>query len=198
MYTRLIERGFRRSGRHFYRPHCPECRECVSLRIPVAAFKMRRYQRRLWQRNAHLAVTIRSPDYRDDHFDLYQRYVQQRHTGGGMDDPDPLAYANFLCGNWCDTVFLEFRRDGQLLAVSVVDRLEHSLSAVYTFFDPSLRRDGLGTYAILWQIDHAARLGLDWVYLGYWIEGCAKMRYKTEFRPFELYEQGRWRRWETG
>jgi arginine-tRNA-protein transferase len=195
VYSRLIEHGFRRSGRHFYRPHCPHCRECLSLRIPVAAFRPRRYQRRIWQRNrdAGLKAVICEPDYRESHFELYQRYVQRRHPGGGMDDPDPSAYMNFLCGDWCDTAFVEFHHQEHLAAVAVVDRLVDGLSAVYTFFDPNLTRLGLGTYAILWQIDYARERGLDWVYLGYWIACCDKMRYKTEFKPYEIYEHGKWR-----
>ena len=100
----------------------------------------------------------------------------------------------FLTCAWSDTVFYELRLGEDLLGVTVADRLEDGLSAVYTFFDPASAERSLGVFAILWQIAEARRLGMEWVYLGYWIEQSAKMRYKTEYQPLEYFRQGRWTR----
>jgi arginine-tRNA-protein transferase len=110
-----------------------------------------------------------------------------------MDRPSPSEYLDFLSSSWSDTVFFEFTRAGTVVAVAVTDVLPDALSAVYTFYDPELTSEGLGTYAILWQIGEAARRGLRWCYLGYWIDESAKMRYKSDFRPQERFVGGVWR-----
>jgi Putative arginyl-tRNA:protein arginylyltransferase len=113
-----------------------------------------------------------------------------------MDQDDPEAYLKFLTSPWGDTTFYEFRLSGKLLAVAVLDRLKNALSAVYTFFDPDHDARSLGTYAILWEIHEAQRLGLSWLYLGYWIKESPKMAYKNEFRPYDAYQNSRWLRIE--
>jgi arginyl-tRNA--protein-N-Asp/Glu arginylyltransferase len=194
LYTVLSRYGFRRSGQHIYRPRCPSCEACVPVRVPVRDFVARRSQRRAWRRNQDLRVAPRLPVFNEEHFALYQRYLESRHKGGGMDDPTPKQYMEFLTCAWSDTVFYELWLGKDLLGVTVADRLEDGFSAVYTFFDPATADRSLGVFAILWQIAEACRLGMEWVYLGYWIEQSAKMRYKTEYQPLEYFRQGRWTR----
>ena len=59
-------------------------------------------------------------------------------------------------------------------------------------FVADMGRRSLGRFAILWQIGEAERLGLEAVYLGYWIKNCRKMNYKTQYRPIELFVNQRW------
>lgn len=188
-FTRL---GFRRSGDLVYRPHCPGCIACVPVRIPAGRFTPDRGQRRIWKKNRAVEIVARPGVFSREHFELYLRYQAARHPGGGMDDPDPQKYINFLTGRRVETVFYEMREAGRLLGVAAVDRLNDGLSAVYTFYDPSEVARGLGTFAILWQVEHARALGLEWVYLGYWIAESRKMAYKTQFRPIEVYRNGQW------
>ncbi|MDH3412380.1 MAG: GNAT family N-acetyltransferase, partial [Gammaproteobacteria bacterium] len=119
--------------------------------------------------------------------------IRARHPGGSMDNPSEEQYREFLSCSWGNTVFFEFRLEGQLAAVAVSDVLDDGLSAVYTFFDPALSKRSLGAYGILWQIEEARRLNLDWLYLGYWIETSPKMRYKGDYRPQQRLIDGRWR-----
>lgn len=191
-YSRFTRLGFRRSGDLIYRPHCRDCNACVPVRIPVERFIPNRSQRRTWRRNADVGIYPRPSGFDQRHFDLYLRYQSSRHAGGGMDDPDPQKYVNFLMGRQVETTFYEMHADGQLLGVAVIDRLRDGLSAVYTFYEPESDPRSLGTFAILWQIEHARRLGLPWVYLGYWIADSRKMAYKSSFRPIEAYVHGRW------
>ena len=142
--------------------------------------------------NTDLEVTVRPAGLDEEHFALYERYVNTRHFGGGMDDPTPDQYEEFLTCRWAETDFFEFRLDSALIAVGVSDRLPDGLSAVYTYFDPGYASRGLGVYAVLWQIDYARRTGLDWVYLGYWIEAAEKMSYKSQYQPQEHLIDGRW------
>lgn len=192
LYELGLQRGYRRAGGHVYIPHCTGCRACVACRIPVDAFVAGRAQRRCARRNADIEVRIASAEYTDERFDLYRRYLQWRHPDGGMDDAQPEDFSRFLYTHWSPTRFVEFRADGRLLAVAVSDLCESGLSAVYTYYDPAELERGLGTYAILRQIEIARDHGLPHVYLGFWIAGHAKMDYKIRFRPIEILRNGRW------
>ena len=198
LYPLALSWGFRRSGDLVYRPHCAHCQACVAVRIPVARFAPDRSQRRCATRNDDLEVRITAATARDDLFALYHRYLTHRHANGGMDDHGPHEFEQFLIGSWSHTRFMEMRLPGhdgqpsQLLGVAVTDVTEHGLSAVYTFFDPDHAARGLGTFAILQQIEWARREGLPHVYLGYWIRGHQKMDYKRRFHPLEAYDGRRW------
>ncbi len=195
MYSVLIDYGFRRNAAHIYRPHCRACEACVAVRVPVADFQPCRSQRRTWRRNQDIEVRRVAMTYDDEHFRLYQDYLSSRHSGGGMDHTNPGQYTEFiLLSGLDDTRLYEFRLHNELLAVAIMDHLPQGLSAVYTFFSPAHEARSLGTYAVLWQIHEARRLGLTWVYLGYWIKECRKMSYKNQFRPLEIYRNNQWLR----
>ncbi|MCP5131775.1 MAG: arginyltransferase [Pseudomonadales bacterium] len=192
LYSKLSLLGFRRSGGHIYRPHCNHCEACVPARIPVAGFKPRRSQSRTWNRNRDLRVLRSSRLTDSEAFKLYCRYIEQRHADGDMYPPDREQYESFLNNAWDCTHYYRFYDRGTLVALAVVDELQDGLSAIYTFFDPDAEKRSLGTYAILWQINRAREMGLDYLYLGYWIRGCRKMAYKSDYRPLELYLKSRW------
>ena len=192
MYSELIDLGFRRSGELVYRPRCRQCEACVPVRIPVDTFEPTRQQRRIWQRNQDLHVRLLPARFHSAHFELYRRYISDRHPGGGMDVDDPAQYKSFFFSPWSDTWCAEIREADTLLAVAVIDRLAQGWSAVYTFFDPGHARRSLGGFAVLWQIHACRQLGLPWLYLGYWVDQCQKMAYKIQFQPMEVLRQGRW------
>lgn len=192
-YADALALGFRRSGAHIYRPHCVGCNACTPVRVPVAEFVPNRSQRRCLRDNADLEITIAPAHGQTEHFALYQRYLDARHRGGGMDDGDAEDFNRFLIGPWSPSRFLEFRQHKRLIAVAVTDELPSALSAVYTFFDPDEAKRGLGTLAILSQIDWARREGLAHLYLGFWIKDHQKMGYKQNFRPLERLEGRGWR-----
>ena len=187
----LLNIGFRRSGQHIYRPNCEQCSACISLRIPSNRFQPNRSQRRNLQQNREIEQRT-TLDVSDEQFELYQRYINTRHSDSSMANPTMEEYSSFLTSPGIDTRFHEFRLQEKLIAVAVTDHTPQGLSAVYTFYDPELENRGLGTYAILWQIHHAQQLQLPWVYLGYWISECDKMRYKKRFRPCQGYVENRW------
>jgi len=193
LYGRLLERGFRRSGDYFYRPHCSACSDCLSVRLAVNDFTANRSQRRNWRANSDLTVTPHAACYNEQHFELYRRYINTCHAGGGMDNPDANSYRQFLTCSSIDSVFYEFHDNHRLVAVAVIDCLPRGLSSVYTFFDPDLKQRGLGVYAILWSINETRRRNLPWLYLGYWIEACDRMRYKSRYQPLQAYHDRGWR-----
>ena len=191
VYSQLAKQGFRRSGNYLYRPGCEHCHACIPVRIPVDNFGPGRSQRRTWQRNQDLSAQLRPTEFVEEHFDLYQRYMNWRHPHGSMDKPSAADYAAFLTGHEA-TFFVEFRLHGQLAGVAVVDALEDAFSAVYTFYAPDLPQRSLGTFAILWQIAEARRRRLRWLYLGYWVAESQKMAYKSRFHPFEQLTANGW------
>jgi arginyl-tRNA--protein-N-Asp/Glu arginylyltransferase len=190
--TVLAAHGFRRSGRYVYRPTCASCSACVPVRIPVAAFRPDRSQRRTLVRNRDLTVRAAPTEYRREHLDLYDRYQAWRHPDGGMLALDPDRYLEFFTSPWSETSFHELRLGPTLVGLTITDRLDDGLSAVYTYYAPEQAGRSLGTFAVLWLIEEARRLGLAWVYLGYWIEQSPKMAYKAKFRPLEAFRDGRW------
>ncbi|MEM8562507.1 MAG: arginyltransferase [Pseudomonadota bacterium] len=192
LYSNLSLLGFRRSGSHIYRPHCTNCEACIPARIPVTEFEPRRGQKRTWKRNQDLRVR-RSDHLRDaEAFELYCRYIELRHYDGDMYPPDREQYESFLNDAWDCTHYYRFYDGPKLIALAVVDELQDGLSAIYTFFDPECDKRSLGAFAILWQIERTRALGLDYLYLGYWIKGCKKMAYKSDYRPLELYIKNKW------
>ena len=192
-YSELIRAGFRRSGSFTYRPLCGECSACVPVRVVVETFNPNRTQRRAMKRNSQLNVSIQSPYFDPEHFDLYQRYQAARHAGGGMDRDNRDQYVHFLVTSHVETVLLLFRDGEQLQMVSIVDRVADGLSAVYTFYNPDLPARSFGVFNVLWQIDLARQLHLPYLYLGYWVEGSKKMVYKQQYQPLQGLINGNWR-----
>lgn len=137
VYADLSEMGFRRSGDHLYRPHCQNCNACVPARIPVGQFTPNRQQKRIFKRNTDLQVRPAKPGFSEEYFDLYQRYIEERHADGDMYPPSRDQFSTFLVRDLPFSRFYEFRLQGRLLAIAVTDLLPNGLSAVYTFYEPA-------------------------------------------------------------
>ncbi len=195
-YSHLVASGFRRSGAFTYRPYCDHCRACTPVRVIADEFMPNRSQRRTQKTNAHFTTRVMELKFSHEHYALYRRYQSMRHPGGGMDHDSREQYSHFLLQSNVHTRLVEFRDQGHLRMVGIIDELADGLSSVYTFFDPERERQSLGTYSILWQIAEAKRRGLPYVYLGYWIEESRKMSYKTDFRPIEGLVRASWVRLE--
>ncbi len=196
-YAQLIQAGFRRSGEQIYRPHCPLCQACESIRLPVAEFRPSRSQRRLLKKNAALrSVFTRTPT--TDYYPLYARYIRERHADGSMYPPSPEQFNGFIHCSWNPPAFVEAYDGETLIAVAVCDVLDDSvnraMSALYTFFNPDYTQASLGIWMILQQLQHAQKQQMNYVYLGYQIDSCQKMAYKADFLPHERFQHHRWHR----
>ncbi len=193
----LSHQGFRRSQNVLYRPSCAGCSACMSARIRVADFVPSRGQRRILKRNAHLERSSTSPWATDAQYDLFRRYLDARHATGGMADMNIGEFGAMIEETPVRSRVVEYWRatsvGNTLAAVCLTDLLSDGVSMVYSFFDPDLSPDSLGTFVILDHVAIAREAGLPYVYLGYWVPGSAKMDYKARFSPLEVFTQGQWR-----
>ena len=192
LYSQLTALGFRRSGSHYYRPHCEHCNACIPVRLDARAFRPDRSQRRVWKRNEDVTFRLVPAQFTERYYQLYEHYINERHADGDMYPPSRDQFQSFLVEGATDSWFLEMNVDDELIGLAVLDKLDDGLSAIYTVFSPDHDRRSLGTLAILWQIREAREQGLPWVYLGYWIAQSRKMNYKTRFRPIEALIDGAW------
>ncbi|MCX7299256.1 MAG: arginyltransferase [Rhodobacterales bacterium] len=195
----LSKQGFRRSQNVLYRPSCAECSACLSARIRVADFHPTKSQARVARRNQALRRRATSPWATEEQFSLFREYLDSRHAEGGMADMDLFEFAAMVEETPIRSRLIEYTHPDEthnelrgLRAVCLTDILDDGLSMVYSFFDPAHDRDSVGTYVILDHIRIARELGLNYLYLGYWVPGSPKMGYKSRFSALEVYRLGRW------
>lgn len=194
VYSSLSSLGFRRSGAHLYRPNCNNCQACRSVRVKVQHFQPSKQQQRCLKRNQNLTCTLVPAKFKAEHYALYERYLNARHADGDMYPASEEQYRGFLLTDATWASLVEIRcAQGQLVAVAAVDQLHDGLSAIYTFFDPDLPKLSLGVFAVLWQIEQAKQMNLPYLYLGYWVQSCRKMNYKTNYQPLEILDKQTWR-----
>ncbi|HJN23217.1 MAG TPA: arginyltransferase [Rhodospirillales bacterium] len=195
LHDALSLAGYRRSHRIAYTPACPDCSGCVAVRAVAGEFAISPSLRRVWKRNDDIKAEIAAATATNEQFALFTAYLNSRHGDGEMAKMDFHDYRELVEDTPVDTFIVEFRKPGGRLAgVCLADRIVKGLSAVYSFFDPALRRRSLGSYMILSLLEQAKTEGLAHVYLGYWVASSSKMAYKARFRPLEAHTPEGWRR----
>lgn len=186
----LSENGFRRSQNLIYRPACEGCNACQSVRIVADGFAPSKRYRRVLRANEDLSVDVRPAIATSEQYDLFQRYVETRHAGGGMTQMSFVDYEYMVEDTPVQSVLVEYRLrthpDQPLVAVALTDVMPDGLSMVYSFYDPELAHRSLGTFLILDHIAQVRTAQLGYVYLGYWVEQSPKMAYKAQFRPLQV------------
>jgi arginine-tRNA-protein transferase len=205
LYDILTHGGFRRSHNIAYRPSCEGCRACISVRVVVDSFVSTRNLLRVARRNRVVIGNETTASPSADQYGLFRHYLDSRHAEGGMADMSVLDYAMMVGDSHVDTLVVEYRfrgpdtgitghGQGPLIGTALTDILADGLSMVYSFFDPGYPDRSLGTLMILDHIKRARKMGLPYVYLGYWVDGSRKMDYKRRFRPQEHLGPRGWER----
>ena len=202
----LTQGGFRRSQSIAYRPACEGCRACVSVRVIAKEFHPTQSMRRILRRNADIFSEMRVAVPTSEQYSVFRGYLDSRHRDGGMADMTVLDYAMMVEDSHIETRIIEYRRrasdtaaahrGGDLVAIGLTDVLGDGLSMVYSFFEPDEAARSLGTFMVLDHITRAQRMGLAYVYLGYWVRGSRKMDYKSRFLPQERLMPDGWARVE--
>ncbi|ESP91036.1 MULTISPECIES: arginyltransferase [Pseudoalteromonas] len=191
-FEALLSLGFRRSGDQIYRPHCPMCSACQSVRVLAKEYVPSKSQKRKYKKiDSNFSVKV-SYQEKENYFPLYEKYINQRHSDGTMFPPNRLQYESFLFCRWMPISFIELWHEKKLVAVAVTDTMPNALSAIYTFFDPDYEHLSLGTIMIMAQLNLAHSENKDFVYLGYQIDECKKMRYKKQFAPAQQLKEDTW------
>ncbi len=197
----LTQGGFRRSQSIAYRPACEGCRSCVSVRVVAKEFRPTRSMRRIAGRNDDISAEMKIAVPTSEQYSIFRAYLDSRHRDGGMADMTVLDYAMMVEDSHIETRIIEYRRReprgaGELIAVALTDVLADGLSMVYSFFEPDEAPRSLGTFMVLDHVMRAQRMGLAYVYLGYWVRGSRKMDYKGRFLPQERLTPDGWARVE--
>ncbi len=201
----LTQGGFRRSQGIAYRPACEGCRACISVRVISDKFAPTKSMRRVWKQNSDLIGKLNEADPTTEQYSLFRRYLDSRHGDGGMASMTMLDYVMMVEDSHIKTHVIEYRKRGPdtaftgegigpLVAVALTDELGDGLSMVYSFFDPDEANRSLGTHIILDHINRGSKMGLPYIYLGYWIEQSTKMAYKARFKPQEMMGASGWER----
>ena len=196
--SQLSQGGFRRSQNIAYRPACDHCNACTSVRVPVEGFEWTKGFRKVVRRNGDIIGHVVKAQATSEHYSLFREYIDTRHSEGGMADMSVLDFAAMVDDTTADSRLIEYRYaighplSGELVASLLIDVLADGLSLIYSFYDPSQEQRSLGTLMILDAVKRSARIGLPYVYLGYYVAGSQKMEYKSRFMPQERLGPGGW------
>lgn len=189
----LLEAGYRRSGRFFYRTRCPQCVACEPLRVEADKFRPSRSQRRAQKLgDTQLQTRIAPPSIDPRRLDLFNRHRRERQLSQSDTQVGVTDYRSFLGNSCAESVELSLWCKDVLIAVSIFDVGADSLSAVYCYFDPDYSWLSPGTYAILQQLAFARLQNFRWLYLGMMVAENSHLNYKIKYRPHQRLIAGQW------
>ena len=181
----LLEKGWRKFGVYFFKPNCIDCSQCVPVRVRAFDFMESKNQKKIRKKGRNVRVHFGPLDFRQRIYDIYQDHSRER-FGREVDLEEFLS--SFYTPS-CPSLQSEYYDENdELIAVGFLDHSTHALSSAYFVFDTAYSRLRLGTLSILYEIDYARSLGLDYYYLGYWVKENQSMAYKNRFYPHEQYD----------
>ena len=192
----LSKQGFRRSQNVLYRPSCANCSACMSARISSREFKPSKSQKRILLKNSDIVRVVNPALATDAQYNLFKHYINERHPNGGMSDMDANDFTAMIEETNVESKLIEYyaKKSGELelISFSLVDILDDGISMVYSVFNPDFKERSLGTYMILDHNNLTLEMDLQYVYLGYWVQGSSKMDYKKRFSPLEVFTNDKW------
>ncbi|MDG2130373.1 MAG: arginyltransferase [Fuerstiella sp.] len=188
-YEELLSRGWRRFGRTLFRPQCSGCVQCRSLRVDIAEFKATKSQRRVSRKNAAIDLTVGPTTVTEEHLALYNEYHRDMHHRRQWPMREITAddyHESFVDGNFPFAYEFQYRLQGKLVALGIVDMTGSVMSSIYFIHSPSIRAQSPGTMSVIREIEQGQRTGHRLLYMGYYIRECGSMSYKNRFAPHEL------------
>lgn len=211
LYDFFLSEGFRRSGIFVYRATCPDCRKCVPIRIEPKDFVFNKKHRHILKKNSDIEMTISTEpkDLVTDEKVLLMREYNKRHNPEKNESfeevKNTLLFMNGLKeSSYSDELFsepyypgvinMDYRLNGKLVGVGIIDLGMESLSSNYFYYDISdeIMKRSIGTFTILKEIEFCKITGIPYYYLGYYLSECNKMNYKGKFLPHQLLINGEW------
>lgn len=190
IFEQFLDRGYRRNGNYVYCMRCPDCADCVPIRLRPDQFRPSRSQRRNLVRNRDLTAGLSPLSMSRENLDLLEKFLEARF-------PESKSsaigyYSGFFLGSLTRSFEIRYRLKDKLIGVSIIDCSSRWINAVYFYFDPDFSHRGPGTYNILYLIDFCRQHGIDMLYLGYCIGQVQAMSYKSRFNPHQLFFDGKW------
>ena len=193
LHDQLAESGFRRVENWVYRPVCNECNSCLPIRIDAQNFILSKNLRRILLKNSQLQMSLNDKNADEESFELFKIYLKSRHKDGQMATMSYSDFHSMIHNSPIETFMIKYRdQKNTLTACLLMDAQRDGLSAVYSFFDPNLKQQSLGTFLVLSAIDLTKKSSKKWLYLGYLVRNSQKMAYKARFKPYQLYLNGHW------
>ncbi len=198
----LIERGFRRFGKMYFRPICGDCQECQSIKIDIENFTFSSSQKRIIKKSSHFKSYVQTPTLSQEHLDLFAKYhlhMKDKKEWTYNETTPEHYYQSFVSGhNEFGYEVLYFDED-RLIGVDLIDILDDGISSIYFYYDPDYSKYSLGKLSLYNQIKFAQRSNKKWIYLGYYVEECPSLSYKSEYKPYitlegrpSEYEEFKW------
>jgi len=183
----LIERGFRRFGKMYFRPICTDCNECQSIKISVEDYAFSKSARRVIKKAQHLKIYIQKPSLTQEHLNLFEKYHLHMHKKKQWDYNTTTAqhyHNSFVTGDEDFGYEVLYFDNEKLIAVDLIDILQDGISSIYFYYDPDYTQLSLGKFSLYQQIQYASQLGKKWIYLGYYVEDCPSLSYKAQYKPY--------------
>ncbi len=210
LYGILLSLGWRRSGDCFYKETCPHCKKCLGIRVPVSKFSPSKSQRKSIRKNMDVQISLCSDPEEfvtDEKIQLLKMYDSRHNPNSSKSEYeiyDELTWMNGISGDrkkeYHGTYNMDYRVDGKLIGVGIVDRAEDSLSSNYFYYDTSdeILKRSIGVFSVIQEIEACrgnlfnGELKSSFYYLGYYIAECDKMNYKIQYKPNELLIDDEW------
>jgi arginine-tRNA-protein transferase len=183
----LVERGYRRFGKMYFRPVCEDCNECQSIKIDVENYSFSKSEKRVIKKGKDVLTYTQTPILSQEHLNLFEKYHLFMHEKKDWNYSPTTAehyYNSFVTGHEDYGYEVLYYYEDKLIGVDLIDILEDGISSIYFYYDPEYAYLSLGKLSLLRQITLAKEYKKKWIYLGYYVEECDSLNYKAQYKPF--------------
>lgn len=191
----LIERGWRRFGNMFFRPICADCNACESFKVDVKNYNFSKSERRILRKNENTKIILQHPQVTTSHLALFEKYhshMKDKRAWTHETTTPRHYYMSFVHGHGDFGYEALYYIDDVLVGIDLIDILPNGISSIYFYYDPDFSKHSLGTFSMLQQIQIAKENDLDWIYMGYYVQSCQSLEYKSRYKPYHVLQGRPW------